>query len=165
MGLMNMLTGTKHPASGVVPRPTQELRAALLALDPPEGPFTVREGALVGADVLAEWRVRESGPGTSVNRVYQIRLRLVPDRREVRALELQREVTRRGSGGSGPAVAAKWTRGPVRTVSKEWTVERGPDGRRRLVQTSCWRSSDMRLPLRDAVLAAGWTWRGVLFKL
>ncbi|WP_411086600.1 hypothetical protein [Streptomyces sp. 061-3] len=50
-------------------------------------------------------------------------------------------------------------------VSRKWEVERGSDGR--LHKTEVFRSdpAEMKGPLRAAVLDAGWTWRGVVFKL
>ncbi|MFI1798700.1 hypothetical protein ACH427_15305 [Streptomyces sp. NPDC020379] len=51
------------------------------------------------------------------------------------------------------------------SLSREWTYERGSDGRRHKVETFRFDSRAMKNPLRDAVLAAGWTWRGVMRKL
>ncbi|MEU7114644.1 hypothetical protein [Streptomyces sp. NPDC046182] len=50
-------------------------------------------------------------------------------------------------------------------MAREWTYERGPDGRRRRVETLRFDSRDMKNPLRNAVLGACWTWRGVTFRL
>jgi hypothetical protein len=48
------------------------------------------------------------------------------------------------------------------TVSWRRHHERGPDGRRQRVEDFRFDSRDMRNPLQNAVLSAGWTWRGVL---
>ncbi|WP_406503280.1 hypothetical protein [Streptomyces sp. NBC_00212] len=48
---------------------------------------------------------------------------------------------------------------------QEWTYGRGPDGRRRRVETFRFNSADLKNSLRDAVLEVGWSWRGVLLKL
>ncbi|MEU0115989.1 hypothetical protein ABZ137_20300 [Streptomyces bobili] len=58
----------------------------------------------------------------------------------------------------------RYGRGPGAMAARQWAHERGPDGRRRRVETFRFDSRDMRDPLVKAVLDAGWTWRGVLSK-
>ncbi|MEV7520655.1 hypothetical protein [Streptomyces sp. NPDC091371] len=158
MGLFDKLTGTRRPESGVAALPALEVRAALLALDGPDAPFILRNGTpKEGASLVAVWRVPE---GSWHLRRGQTRLRLVPAAREVRALDEKWEALESGElsfNGTG----LKYSRGPMVSVSKQWTVERGPDGRRRLKEESAFSSTAVNAPLRDAVLAAGWTWRGV----
>ncbi|MFC9298624.1 hypothetical protein ACFTWH_28105 [Streptomyces sp. NPDC057011] len=158
MGLFDKLTGTRRPESGVVPLPAAEVRAALLALDGPDVRFTLRNGTpKERADLVAVWRIP---PGPWHPRRGQTRLRLVPAAREVRALDEQWDAPEPGErsfGGQG----LKYSRGPVTSFSKRWTIERGPDGRRHLQEESSFSSARVKAPLRDAVLAAGWTWRGV----
>ncbi|MFD9411972.1 hypothetical protein ACFWBN_33860 [Streptomyces sp. NPDC059989] len=158
MGLFDKLTGTRHPAEGVRPLPTAEVRAALLALDGPDAPFILREGTpKEGADLVAVWRIPQ-GPWHP--RRGQTRLRLVPAAREVRTLDEKWEALDSGER-SFNGTGLKYSRGPLTSVSKQWTVERGPDGRRRLSEASAFSSTAVKTPLREAVLAAGWTWRGV----
>ncbi|MFG2875959.1 hypothetical protein ACGFYU_13290 [Streptomyces sp. NPDC048337] len=158
MGLFDKLTGTRHPEAGVRPLPTMEVRAALLALDGPDVQFTLREGTpKEGADLVAVWRIP---PGPWHPRRGQTLLRLVPAKREVRTLDEKWERLEDGErsfNGKG----LKYSRGPLTSLSTQWTVERDPDGRRRLTETSSFSSTRVKSPLRDAVLAAGWTWRGV----
>ncbi|MFD7264002.1 hypothetical protein [Streptomyces sp. NPDC059874] len=158
MGLFDKLTGTRHPDRGVTPLPALEVRAALLALDGPDTPFRLRNGTpREGADLVAVWRIP---PGPWHPRRGQTRLRLVPGAREVRALDEKWEALESGErslGGQG----LKYSRGPLASTSKQWTIERGPDGRRRLKEDSAFSSARVKAPLREAVLAAGWTWRGV----
>ncbi|WP_327367693.1 hypothetical protein [Streptomyces sp. NBC_01217] len=162
--------GTKHPASDVAPLPALEVRATLLALNGTDVPFAVRNARPEEkADLVAEWRILLPAVGSASSRIQlertlKIRMRLVHTKREVRSLDEQWEKTRIGDP-SGPAVSRKYGRGPAPTVSKEWTYERGPDGHRRKVETFGFDSQEMKNPLRNAVLNAGWTWRGVLFKL
>ncbi|MET9495066.1 hypothetical protein [Streptomyces sp. NPDC006552] len=168
MGLFDRLTGTRRPDDGVVPRAAAEVRAALLALGGPEEPWTV--GAATPqqrADLVAEWRVREPAwqeffRSRHVDRTVRIRLRLVPDEREVRALTEQWEVTWL-DGTPRFARSREYGRGPSRTVSKRWSYGRGADGERHWEETFSFDTGRMTEPVRDAVLAAGWTWRGVVF--
>ncbi|MFG2627159.1 hypothetical protein [Streptomyces sp. NPDC048473] len=170
MGFFDKLTGTKHPDSGVAPLPTMVVRAALLAINGPDVPYRVRNALPAEkADLMAEWRILEPAVGSSfsrrqVERTIKTRMRLVPSKREVRALDEQWEVTWVGDPPR-PAASREYGRGPATTVTKQWTYERGPDGRRHKVETFRFDSREMRNPLQNAVLGAGWTWRGVLFRL
>ncbi|MFD9637671.1 hypothetical protein ACFWX8_44755, partial [Streptomyces violascens] len=59
---------------------------------------------------------------------------------------------------NGTGLSRRWSRGPY--VGRQWTYEKGPDGHRHKVVR--FDSRHMRDPLRNTVLEAGWTWRGVL---
>ncbi|GAA2307212.1 hypothetical protein OKJ48_26800 [Streptomyces kunmingensis] len=168
MGLFDKLTGTRRPDDGVEPRPPQEVREALLALAGPDAPWTVRAAAPEErADLVAEWRVREPAwqeffRSRHVDRTVRVRLRLVPDEYEVRALDEQWEVTWR-DGTPRFARSREYSRGPSRTVSRRWSHERGADGERHMEETFSFDSAEMKDPLRDTVLASGWAWRAVVF--
>ncbi|GCB45925.1 hypothetical protein [Streptomyces sp. NL15-2K] len=166
MGLFDRLTGTRYPDAGVAPLSATEVRAALLAFNGPDVPYRVRGGLPEEkADLVAEWRMVRSVVGSvprkQLERTFKIRMRLVPQKHEVRALDEQWKVTRVGDS-QGLVVAREYGRGPA--PSRSWTYERGPDGRRRMVERTGVGPQEMKNPLRDAVLGAGWTWRGVLNK-
>ncbi|MFD7163850.1 hypothetical protein [Streptomyces violascens] len=114
------------------------------------------------AHLVAEWQIvlpamGDSVSGEQVERSMKARIRLAPAAREVHVLDEVREVAlvrdppRRG-------LSRRWSRGPY--VGRQWTYEKGPDGRRHKVVR--FDSRHMRDPLRNTVLEAGWTWRGVL---
>nr|WSX48141.1 hypothetical protein OG409_03760 [Streptomyces sp. NBC_00974] len=166
--LWDKYMGTVRPDSAATALPTPELRAALLALNGTGVPFGVREAA--GEDggrrahLLAEWRVLEPATGSGmgrrqVERTFKIWMRLHPEEREVQAVDEQWAVTRAGNP-PGRTVQREHGRGPIRHVQKEWTYERGPDGRRRRVETFHLNTRDLKDPLRNTVVDAGWTWRG-----
>ncbi|MER5757945.1 hypothetical protein [Streptomyces sp. NPDC002082] len=167
MGLFDKLTGTRHPDRGIASRSAEEVRAALLGLFAADAPYVVRGGAPEGADLVAEWRIQEPAwhtffARTQVSRVLQIRLRLDAAAREVRSVDRQFEVTWLG-GTPRLALSAEAARGQVTTVSRRWKVERGDDGGLGATEVFRFDNSDLKDPLREAVLAAGWTWRGVAF--
>ncbi|MFH8369612.1 hypothetical protein [Streptomyces sp. NPDC018031] len=168
MGLFDRLTGTRHPGTGVVPRPAADVRAALLALNGPEVPYVVRDaGPAEGADLVAELRIREPAWHAyffriQLRRSVTVRMRLIPAAHEVRALDEQREIT--WVGGT-PVPAREYSRGQVTTVSRDWRIERGAGGRLRMTEEFRFDTAEMKDPLRDAVLGAGWSWRGVLVRL
>ncbi|WP_030156785.1 hypothetical protein [Streptomyces sp. NRRL S-244] len=170
MGLFNKLTGTRRPDASVAPRNAREVREALLAVNAPDKAYVVRNARPEEkADLVAEWRILDPAWHTfffrsQLERTLKIRMRLVGDKREVRALDEQLEVSWVG-GTPRLATGAEYSRGQVTTVSKRWTIEKGPDGKRSLTEDFSFDTGQLKDPLRQAVLDAGWTWRGVLLKL
>ncbi|MEV2217923.1 hypothetical protein AB0H86_41950 [Streptomyces sp. NPDC050997] len=167
MGLFDKLTGTKHPDNGVAPRSAAEVRKALLGLNQPDVPYVIRDGAAKGADLVAEWRMAEPAwqaifIESQLTRAVRIRMRLVQEDHEVRALEEGWEVTRVGNPPKFK-ISGSYSRGPDRTVSRHYRVERGESGRLEATETFRFNGADLRNPLEDAVLQSGWTWRGVIF--
>jgi len=170
VGMFDRLTGTRHPERGITPRSEQEVRAALLAVNGPEVPYRVR-GATPeeGAGLVAEWRITEPAMRpffvrTRLDRTLKTRMRLVPEKHEVRTFDEQWEVT---WAGDTPRLrmSGEYARGQVTTVSRQWTLGRGNDGRLRTTEVFRFDPAEMKDPLREAVLGAGWTWRGVLTRL
>ncbi|MFF2203874.1 hypothetical protein [Streptomyces sp. NPDC058145] len=166
MGLFDRLTGTRRPADGVPPVPAEELRTALLGLSRPDVPYVVRYGAAEGADLVAEWRIAEPAwqsffVESQITHAVRIRMRLDRDDHEVRALEEQWEVSRVGSPPR-LQVASSYSRGQDRTVTRQWTLGRGDNGRVEATETFRFDAAELREPLRNAVLKSGWTWRGVV---
>ncbi|MGW6567275.1 hypothetical protein [Streptomyces sp. NPDC054975] len=151
--LWDKVVGTTYPDIGAVPLSAAEVRAALLAVGGPDVPFRVRNGLPAEkADLVAEWRVPE------LRMTLKTRMRLVPETHEVRTLDERWEGSTPGSPGK------QYGRGRSTHVARQFRYEQGPDGRRQKVETFRFDSRDMRNPLVAAVIGAGWTWRGVLFK-
>ncbi|MEY2228900.1 hypothetical protein [Streptomyces sp. BF23-19] len=146
-------TGTRYPARGMTPGAAEELRDALLALGGPGARFVVREGtSRERADLVAECRISE------MRLTLKTSMRLVPAKHEVRVLEERWEPSLEHSG-------EQYGRGPGKAVYKQWEFQRGADGRRRKVETFRFETGEMKNPLQNTVLTAGWTWRGVLVRL
>lgn len=165
MGFLDKLTGTVRPDSGIAPRPADDVRAMVLGLNGPDVPYVVRDSTPdEKADLVAEWRLWEPAwqtffARTQISRALQIRMRFVPADHEVRTVDHEWEVKWVG----GAPVASSRVRGQAKTTSKRWTIGQGEDGRAGMTETFHFDTSDLKDPLRDAVLKAGWTWRGVVF--
>ncbi|WP_245172652.1 hypothetical protein [Streptomyces achromogenes] len=143
--------GTRRPDAGAAPLPAPEVRAALLALNGPDVPYRVRAASPdEKADLVAECRVPRVGLTLTV------RMRLIPGKREVRALEERWE--KRTSGQT----EAQYGRGHAPAVYRQWEMQRGPDGQEHRAEVFRFDTREMTDPLRDTVLGAGWVWRGVL---
>ncbi|WP_330354493.1 hypothetical protein [Streptomyces chartreusis] len=149
--LWDKLTGTKRPDSGLAPLPSTEVRAALLALNGPDVSYRVRN-ALPSekADLVAECRVPRVGV------TLKTQMRLIPEKHEVRFLDERWE--NRSSGNANE----QYGRGHAPAVFRQWETKEDPDGRRRRVEAFRFDTREMTDPLRNAVLDAGWTCRGVL---
>ncbi|MFF9770146.1 hypothetical protein ACF1GT_26820 [Streptomyces sp. NPDC014636] len=146
----------------MAPLPVAEVREALLALNGTGVPFRVHAFDGETVDLVAQWQVvlpamGDHGAADRIERTMKARMRLVSALREVRVLDEVREVALVGNPPRRGA-ARRWSRGP--SVQRQWTYERGPDGRWHKVVL--FDSRAMRDPLRNTVLDAGWTWRGVL---
>ncbi|MEU9228654.1 hypothetical protein AB0D40_30330 [Streptomyces massasporeus] len=168
MGLFDKLTGTLRPADGVPPASAEQVRLALLDCNRADVPYVIRNGAARdSADLLAEWRMMEPAwenvfLQSQLTRALRIRMRLVEEHCEVRAVEEQREVTRVGDPPR-LKISSQYSRGQDRTVTRHWTVHRGDSGELEATETFRFDGSALREPLQNAVLAHGWTWRSVVF--
>ncbi len=150
MGLWNKLTGTRHPDGRTAPLSHTAVRAVLLALDGAEVPYRVRNALLAEkADLVAECRIQRVGVR------LKTRMRLVPDEQEVRFLHERWENRPAGNAGT------QYGRGHAPAVFRQWETRQGPDGRRHKVEVFRFDTREMTDPLQNAVLGAGWTWRGV----
>ncbi|MEU6954032.1 hypothetical protein [Streptomyces sp. NPDC045714] len=167
MGFFDKLTGTKRPEAGAAPRPAEELRTALLGLNGPHVPYVISDGAAHGADLVAEWRIAQPARQhvfvqSQLTHAIRIRMRLAEDVPEVRAVEESWEVTR---VGNPPRLqtSATYTRGAGRTISRQYTLQRGENGRLEATESFSCDSAQLTDPLRNTTLKSGWTWRGVIF--
>lgn len=164
MRLIDRLTGTRYPEDGVVPLAASDVRAALLALNGPDAPYRIRNALTAEkADLVAEWRIPPSA-SRRLERTVKTRMLLVPERHEVRSVDEQWEVKRTGNPPRW-VVSRQHSVGQVNWVERLWTYEQGPDGRRQKVETFRFDSREIKDPLRAAALDAGWTWRGMMFRL
>lgn len=164
MGLFDKLNGTKHPCGDVPPQPAEDVKSVLLGLNGPDVPYVVRYGADEGAHLVAEWRLMEPAwqsffASTQMSRRIRIRMRLDPGSHEVRALEEQWKI----QWVEGVPVSQEYGRGPVNQKSVRWTIGRKEAGSGlEVTETFRFDSAELKEPLRNTVLKAGWTWRGVL---
>ncbi|MFE3851208.1 hypothetical protein ACFXPN_08695 [Streptomyces griseorubiginosus] len=167
MGFLDKLTGTRHPADGVVPARAEDVLTALLDLSRPDVPYVVRDGTPEGAELVAEWRLSEPVwqpffVASQLSRAVRISMRLDREDHEVRALEEAWAVERVGNPPR-IQISTEYTRGPSRTVSSYRKIQHGDDGRLEAKEFFRFDSSELRDPLRDTVLELGWAWRGVVF--
>jgi hypothetical protein len=167
MGLLDKISGTRRPAEGVVPRPAEEVRAALLAVNRPEVPYLIREGEPdEGVDLVAELNFGDQEWNRvlyhrKITTAFRIVMRLDPDRREVRALD-QEWQTIVEDGVLSYAQTRIHQRGQQSRIQFEKTISLGADGQAEVETRFRLSSSDVKDELRHAVTSSGWVWRGVV---
>jgi hypothetical protein len=167
MGIFDWLSGTKRPKAGTAPLPAAGVRAALLAVNRPTAPFTVRDGQPENTDLVAEWRIVDASwyeifGKAGLTKVFRILMRLDPDRHEVRAADQEWSVEWR-AGIPHLALSAEVFRGQKSEISfgTEYAfIETAGAGK---IYRYRFSTGELKPPLQDAVTNAGWTWRGASF--
>ncbi|MFG1808883.1 hypothetical protein [Streptomyces sp. NPDC049040] len=154
------------PAAGVPPRTAAEVRAALLGLDTSDVPYVIRDGAPEGVDLVGEWQhLRGTRRGVfghfTPGEAFQIRMRLVPEAREVRAMDHSMEFTLSGDGFTRRRTTSH-SRGQMRRRFQGTAHGPGPDGRREKTETHRFDTDDLKHALQHVVLTGGWSWHGLV---
>ncbi|WJV48134.1 hypothetical protein [Streptomyces flavofungini] len=166
MGIFSRFERVTHPPDDTAPPCTpEEVIEALLDLNGPDAPWTVRDGEpKEGADLVADWHCTDPAWRTYFYRVndqsvLQTRMRLMPDEHQVRALDCYWQL------GNSTGDIYTWGKGQYRYVSAAWELNRGPDGKRRFERLPRTDTADLKNHLRDTVLDMGWSWRARFSKL
>jgi hypothetical protein len=168
MGLFDWLTGSKKAPAGVARQPVDELRRRLLAVNRDSAPFVVRDGAEEGVDLVAEWKIVDARwyeifAKAGVKRVFKVLMKFDADNCEVRAVDREWEVEWR-AGVPSLSLAASGFRGQKKEISfgaafafREEDLSYGK------VYQYRFDTRELKDPLIEAALAAGWGWKGVAF--
>lgn len=167
MGLLDFLTGRKAPAPGVAPRSAAEVRAALLAANRPTAPYTVRDGAAEGADLVAEWKIVDASwyeifAKAHLEKAFKVLMRLDGEKHEVRAVDQEWSVAWR-AGVPTLSLSAEAFRGTETSVQFGTGYAFTEELRPGQVYRYRFATGELKTPLQEAALAAGWTWRPVSF--
>lgn len=167
MGLFDFLTGTKRPKSGTPPATTDQLRAALLAVNRDTAPFRVSEDDSGKADLVAEWKIVDARwyeifAKAGLTRVFRIRMRLDPAGHEVRAVDEEYNVEWR-AGVPELKLAVAGFRGQKKEISFGTAYAFTEEFRPGQVYKYRFNTAEIKTPLQEAVTGHGWTWRGVAF--
>jgi hypothetical protein len=169
MGILDKLRGIERPESGVVPVHRAALEARLLGMAHEQIPFTVRRGS--ESDLEAEWKIVDATwyeifAKAGLKKSHRIYLRLDETKREVRALEESWEVSWE-AGVPRLSLSAEKFQG--RTLgSKSFGAAYAFTGVNPLRFGEAYNYrfdvSEMKNPLIETVLDAGWTWVPVASK-
>ena len=167
MGLFDFLTGTRAPPAGVKRESTTDLRKSLMAVNRKTAPFVIRDGKKEGVDMVAEWRVVDAKwyeifAKAGIRKVFKVLMRFDESKGEVRAVDEQWEIEWR-AGLPTLTASGSATRGQTWEKSFEMVYAFREDGSFGEIYNYRFDTDEIKKPLRAAVLAAGWGWRGVAF--
>ncbi|WP_239081351.1 hypothetical protein [Streptomyces coelicoflavus] len=151
MAFFDKLTGTKRPQGSVTPLPVTDVINALLALGNASTPFRVRRAlSTEKADLIAECEVPRVGV------TVRTQMLIVSGKHQVRHLD------ERWENRSANSAHRQYGRGNAPAVYRQWESRNDTEGRRHRIEVFRFDTREVTDPLRDTVLDAGWTWRGVL---
>ena len=167
MGLFDWLTGTKAAPAGVERQPVSELRTRLLAVNRDTAPFTVRDGAPEGVDLVAEWKIVDASwyeifAKAGLEKVFKVLMKFDEANGEVRAVDQEWEVEWR-AGVPSLSLAASGFRGQKKEISFGTAYAFREDLSYGQVYEYRFNTKELKNPLIEAAQQAGWGWRGVAF--
>jgi len=167
MGLFDWLTGSKAAPPGVERKSVANLRGQLLAVNRATAPFTVRDGAPEGVDLVAEWKIVDADwyevfAKAGLERTFKILMKFDESKGEVRAVDQEWQVEWR-AGVPSFSLAASGFRGQKAEISFGTAYAFREDCSYGRVFDFSFKTSELKDPLIEAAHAAGWGWKGVAF--
>ena len=167
MGLFDIFTGVKRPPADRAPAPADDLRQALLAVNRESAPFRVVPCDDDRCDFVAEWRIVDARwyeifAKAGLKKVFRVKMRLDEARHELRAVEEEYSIEWR-AGVPHLSLAASAFRGRKSEVSFGTAYAFTEELRPGQVYKYRFNSAELKKPLQEATLGAGWTWRPVAF--
>jgi hypothetical protein len=167
MGLFDWITGRKRPAAGVARQPAEKLREMLLAVNRDTAPFVIRDGAPEGVDLVGEWKIVDARwyeifAKAGIEKVFKVLMKFDEASGQVRSVDQEWTVEWR-AGVPVLTLSAEAFRGQKWEVSYEKVVAFREDLSYGEVYEYFFKSSEIKKPLQQAALDAGWGWKGVAF--
>jgi hypothetical protein len=167
MLMFDFLTSTKRPAAGTPALPANEVLARLKALDRDTAPWRVVDGTSEGVDLIAEWKIVDARwyeifAKAGLKKVFRIFLKLDDQNKHVRAQDREYEISWR-AGVPSLSIAAKGFKG--QTTSVEYGASYGfkEDLSIGKQYEYFFKTSEIKKPIQEAVVACGWVYKGVVF--
>ena len=167
MGLFDFITGNKSPAAGIAKQPAATLRTALLALNRESAPWQVRDGAPEGVDLVAEWKIVDARwyeifAKASLTKVFKVLMKLDETKGEVRAVDQEWTVEWR-AGVPALSLSAEAFRGQKVEMSFGTAIGFRENFSPGVIYDYRFTTAEIKTPLQETALANGWRWQGVAF--
>lgn len=167
MGVFDWLTGSRAAPRGVAREPASALRERLLGLNRDTAPWTVRDGAAEGVDLVAEWRIVDAQwceifAKAGIKRVFKVLMKVDEAAGVVRSADQAWSVEWR-AGTPDLSLAGSAFRGQQWEMSFETVYAFREDGSWGEVYSYKFNTGEFKGPLKAAVAEAGWGWKGVAF--
>jgi hypothetical protein len=165
--MFDFLTGTKRPAAGTPALPAGEVLARLKALDRHTAPWRIVDGSAEGVDLIAEWKIVDAKwyeifAKAGLTKVFRIFLKLDEKTKQVRAQDREYEVSWR-AGVPSLSFAASGFKGQSTSVQFGASYGFKEDLTVGQQYEYFFKTSEIKKPIQEAVLACGWVYKGVAF--
>jgi|SRR5262252_665301 len=168
MRLLDFLIGTKETAAAIPAERSTDVREALLALNRPALPFIVRDGSPEKVDLVAEWQIGdaiwcEMFAREGLDKTFKILMRLDADKHEVRAVEERWSVEWRAGVPRLSLLPGmfRWRKTEIPIPLTKYGTFDWFEDTFLAPPRFAFTENGVKSPLREAVTAAGWTWRDV----
>lgn len=165
--MFELFSSTKRPAAGTPVLPPPAVLDRLSSLNRSTAPYHVIDGASENVDLIAEWKIVDATwyeifAKAGLSKVFKIYMKLDPKAHEVRAMD--REYSIEWSAGV-PKLSVSVTAFKGQSHSVEFGAayaftETLAPGR---VYKYRFDTRELKKPIQDAVIACGWTYKGVAF--
>ncbi|MBA3949434.1 MAG: hypothetical protein H0X44_05745 [Acidobacteria bacterium] len=165
--MFDFLTSTKRPADGTTVLPAAEVLARLTELNRKTLPWQIIDGSAEGVDLIAEWKIVDARwyeifAKASLTKVFRIFLKVDEANTHIRAQDREYEVSWR-AGIPALSASARGFRGQKWSVEYEKSYGITEDLDVGVQYEYLFKTAEIKKPLQDAVVACGWTYKGVVF--
>lgn len=165
--MFDFLTATKRPATGTPVLSTAQVLARLRALDRESAPWRIVDGAPEGVDLIAEWKIVDARwyeifAKAGLTKVFRIFLKLDESSKQVRAQEREYEVSWR-AGLPSLSFSASGFKGQSTSIEFGASYGFKEDLSVGEQYKYFFKTSEIKEPVQNAVIACGWVYKGVVF--
>lgn len=165
--MFDFLTSTRRPADGTPAVPAAEVLKRIRALNRPTSPWRVINGASEGVDLIAEWKIVDAKwyeifAKAGLTRVFRIFLKVDEENRHIRAQDREYEIEWR-AGVPSLSLAARGFKGQKWSTEYEASYGITEDFSIGVQYKYFFKTSEIKKPIQDAVVASGWTYKGIVF--
>ena len=165
--MFDFLTSTRRPAAGVAVLPAREVLDRLQALDRDTAPWRIVDGAAEGVDLIAEWKIVDARwyeifAKAGLTKVFRIFLKIDDAKKHVRAQDREYEVEWR-AGVPSLSVSASAFKGQSTSVQFGTSYGFKEDLSVGRQYQYFFKTSEIKAPVQDAVVACGWVYKGIAF--
>ncbi len=166
MGLLDWLTSTKRPESGVAVCSADEVRERILALNRPTAPFQIVDGSDEGVDLIAEWKIVDAQwyeifAKAGLEKVFRIYMKLDHSEKQVRTKDHEYTVSWE-AGVPHLSLSASKFMGQKQSVQFGTAYAFTEELRPGQVYNYRFSTGEMKKPIQEAVTGCGWTYKGVV---
>lgn len=165
--MFDFLTSTKRPAAGTPILPASEVLARLRTSSRASAPWHIIDGASEGVDLIAEWKIVDARwyeifAKAGLSKVFRIFLKLDDASKQVRAQDREYEVSWR-AGIPSLSFSASGFKGQSTSIEFGASYGFKEDLSIGEQYEYFFKTSEIKTPVQDAVLACGWVYKGVVF--